>query len=518
MRLPLRSRTILTLSAAGLIVVGCIISSTTRPASIPPGGPQRDVRTPIKAHMIDGSVVLFPAGATISPNSVYGTGQRYDATRTGVQQVSTVPMDSVLGFETYERQINPGRTLLYGTGSFALSVVAIAGLSVAIFGSCPTIYADSAGTQVLQAESFSNSIAPLLARRDLDRLIAVADANGIVRLDVRNEAMETHYIDHLELIEFRHRANEMALPAARGGVIAVSHIVAPQSVRDGAGRDVSSIVAADDDLVFSTDSGYLSRAIDGGPVEDHIDVTVPRSAVGDTLALVLRVRASLLSTTVLYDYMLGRPGASSLDWLGQDLAKITALAKLANWYSDNFGLHVSVRDGDKWKPVARMLNFGPAAWRSIAVVVPTLGTDSVRMRLSFLADEYRIDRIGIASGARKLDQRRIPIARLLDANNAPRPDVRDALRKADARDISTQPGERFFAEFDVGQAAPGTRTFMVGSEGYYTEWVRASWIRQAKDSVPFNPSRVSPRDVLRTWRSAKDTLEQRFFVRRVPVV
>ena len=518
MRFPTRPRTLAILLGAGVFVVGCIISTTTRPASVAVHGPQRRVSTPLKAHMLDGSVVVFPSGATISSTKAVGAGQRYDATRSAVQPVTTVVLDSVLGFETYERQVNPGRTLVYGTASLAVDVVAVALLSVAIFGSCPTIYADSAGTQVLQAESFSNSIAPLLARRDLDRLIAVADANGIVRLDVRNEALETHYIDHLELVEYRHRADETALPAARGGVIAVSGIFAPQSARDGAGRDVTTAIAADDDLVFSTDSGYLSRAIDGGPVEDHIDVTVPRSAVGDTLALVLRVRASLLSTTVLYDYMLGRPGPVALEWMGKDLERITTLAKLATWYGDNFGLHVSVRDGAEWKPVARMLNFGPAAWRSIAVVVPPLGIDSVRMRLSFLADEYRIDRIGVARSARRLDQRVIPITRAYDAHNGQRPDIREALRRADSRDFSTQPGDRFFAEFDVGQAPLGTRTFMVGSQGYYTEWVRASWMKQATDSVPFNPSRTSARDVLRTWRAAKDTLEQRFFVRRVPVV
>jgi hypothetical protein len=512
----MRPRT-LALTAAGALAVGCIVvSTTTRPASLDVHGPTRDVTTPLKAHLLDGSVVVFPSGAHIDGVAATGTGHRYDPTRTRLLPVTTVRLDSVLGFETYQREVNPGRTLLYSTASVAATVIGAVGLAVAIFGSCPTIYADSAGTQVLQAESFSNSIAPLLARRDLDRLIVVADANGIVRLDVRNEALETHYIDHLELVEYRHRVGEMALPSTRGGVVAVSDIFAP-SAWDGAGRDVSTVIAADDDLVFSTDSGYLSRAIDGGPIEDHIDVTVPRSSVGDTLALVLRVRASLLSSTVLYDYMLGRPGASSLDWLGQDLAKITTLAKLANWYSDNFGLHVSVRDGEKWKPVARMLNFGPAAWRSIAVIVPALGADSVRLRLTFLADEYRIDRIGVARHVRRLEQRAIPIARVTNSLGQPRDDVVRVLRRADARDLSTYPGDRFFAEFDVGPAAAGTRTFMVGSQGYYTEWVRASWMRQAADSVPFNPSRTSPRDVLRTWRAAKDTLEQRFYVRRVPV-
>jgi hypothetical protein len=344
-----------------------------------------------------------------------------------------------------------------------------------------------------------------------------ADSAGIVRLDVRNEALETHYIDHLDLVEFRHRPGEMVMPASPAGVIAVSDLIEPASVRDAAERDVRLTVAASDEVAFSTDSAFLDRAINGGPVEEHLDITVPRAAAGDTFALVLRVRASLLSTSVLYHYMLGQPGASALDWLGRDLARITTLARLSGWYAENFGLHLSVLDGGRWKRVARMVNFGPAAWRSIGVVVPSVGRDSVHLRLSFLADEYRVDHIAVARRARQLERRTIAIARIIDANGKTRDDIAKVLRRADSRNLQTYPGDRFYAEFDVGRGGAGTRTFMVGSEGYYTEWVRGSWLRATKDTLPFDAARVTSRDILRRWRASKDTLEQRFFTRKVPV-
>ena len=518
MRLLRRHRTTIVLALAGLTVVACVISTTTRPIAIATPGAPRHVATPLKVHLMDGSVVIFPAGAAIRRDAVTGNGQRYDATRSGLEQAQRVPLDSVLGFETYDRLLNPGRTLVYGPLTLAASTVGAAALVYALFGSCPTIYADSAGTMVLQAESFSNSIAPVLARRDLDRLVVAPDANGVVRLDVRNEALETHHVDHLELVEFRHRADELAMPATPAGVVAVRDFVVPASVRDGAGRDVSGLVAAADEVAFGSDDGLLDRAIEGGPTEDHIDVTLPRSAVGDSVTLVLRVRASLLATTVLYDYMLGRPGASALDWMGRDLQRITTLAGLANWYAANFGLHVSIRDGDRWKPVARMLNFGPAAWRTIAVPVRAVERDSVRLRLTFLADEFRFDQVAVARRVRFLEARTIPIARVADARGMPREDVARQLRRPDARDLETRPGDRYVAEFDVGASTAPARTFMVGAEGYYTEWVRGSWVRAARDSVPFSPKRTPIRDVLRTWRATRDTLEPRFFVARVPVV
>jgi hypothetical protein len=517
MRLLRRHRTPLVLALAGLTVIACVISTTTRPVRLAATGVPRVVATPLRVHLTDGGLVIFPGGASITRASVTGRGQRYDPTRAAQEQVETVPMDSVLGFETYERQVNQGRTLVYGPLSLAASTIGVAAVLVALFGSCPTIYADSAGTMVLQAESFSNSIAPVLARRDLDRLVVRPDPNGVVRLEVRNEALETHHVDHMELVEFRHRADELVMPATPAGVVAVRDFVVPASVRDGAGRDVSGIVAEADEVAFASDGGLLDRAIAGGPTEDHIDVTVPRSAVGDSATLVLRVRASLLSTTVLYDYMLGRPGASALDWMGRDLQRITTLAELANWYAGHFGLHVSIRDGDAWKPVARMINFGPAAWRDIAVPVRAVERDSVRLRLTFLADEFRLDRVAVARQARLVEPRTVPIARVTDSHGEPRDDVARQLRRADARDLETRPGNRYVAEFDVGPASAPARTFMVGTEGYYTEWVRGSWVQAARDSVPFSPKRTPIRDVLRTWRATRDTLEQRFFTARVPV-
>ena len=54
------------------------------------------------------------------------------------------------------------------------------------------------GEPALQAELFSNSIAPLFEMRDRDVLPdAALRADGSLRLEIRNEALETHYIDHL---------------------------------------------------------------------------------------------------------------------------------------------------------------------------------------------------------------------------------------------------------------------------------------------------------------------------------
>ena len=220
--------------------------------------------------------------------------------------------------------------------------------------------------------------------------------------------------------------------------------------------------------------------------------------------------------------MLARHGARALDWVGHDLSRITTVADVAKWYADHFGLRVSVRDGGEWKQVVRLMDFGPAAWRTVAAIVPDMGgdigDDSLHIRLSFVADEFRIDRVAVSRDIRAVEPRSVRIARVIGSGGDQRQDVRDFLNATDDRRLLTQPGDRFFAEFDVGttSGSDDARTYLVAATGYYVEWVRPNWIATATDTLPFS-SRTTTREVLHSWIESRDSLERHFFVDRAVV-
>jgi hypothetical protein len=118
---------------------------------------------------------------------------------------------------------------------------------------------------------------------------------------------------------------------------------------------------------------------------------------------------------------------------------------------------------------------------------------------------------------RRPEQRRIPLARATDSRGSPRPDLVAMLARADDRDVETHPGDQFWIEFDAGRAAAGSRTFFFAGQGYYVEWLRPAWMRSAQTAQRFSPSRTSMRDLLRSWKGGRDSLEAQFFTRRVPI-
>ena len=510
--------------ALALAAGACFIYRTVSVESVPKpaaGAPAMRVTSPVKAHLVDGGTVVYQAGVTIDHDTVHGVGLAYDLKLATLGSVSAVPLSRVLAMENFRTGVNVPATFAISTlatvGAIAGSVAIYCATNPKCFGSCPTVYADSAGTSVLEAEGFSYSIAPAFEMRDVDRLRAHADPDGTVRLEVRNEALETHYINLLELLEVRHGAEETVLPDAARVPIAVRGLRAPLSATDRAGRDVRVALAAHDGIVFQTDSATLARAR-AGDLDDWIDLELPAPPGADSAAIVLRFRNSLLNTVLLYDLMLGDRGAHALDYLASDLQREGPATQLGRWYADNMGMRVAVWDGEAWRSSGRIPDTGPIAWKDVAIVVPVLTSGQLRVRLSFPADNWRIDRVAVAAAARRPTWRTIPLARVVGSDGRTDSTALASLRAADARYLQTSAGQRFEASFDVGpEPRDSARTFLLGWQGFYDEWIRQSWLEHGRDSTSFTPGPEALADAQHRWRVTQDSTERLFSRTRVPV-
>jgi hypothetical protein len=486
--------------------------------SILPREAPSSVTSPVKAHLTDGSTVVYPRGLRISGDTVYGGGSRYAAGSSVPVPSSFVVLDSVVGMETYQDNVREAPTILASTAATTVGIVATVALLKAIFGSCPTFYSDSAGVPVLEAEGFSYSIAPLFEQRDVDRLRATPDSRGYVTLAVRNEALETHYINSLVLLAVQHDSDEFVAPDESGNPLALRGLSAPASAHDRAGRDIAPVIAAADGKLFNTDPGTIAAAT-ANDLDDYIDITLP-AGESDSVAVLLRMRNSLLNTVLLYQQILGDPGARSLDWVGHSLQQISGAIDMGRWYAQRMGMRVSVEENGKYREVNHIADTGPIAFHDVAVLVPVPRTgrhDSVHVRLSFVADEWRIDRVQFANQYRRPPTRTIPGATVVTADASQSASALRDLSEPDEHYVVTSPGQSFTIVFDAGRNVDNVhQTFFIVSQGYYTEWVRGSWIRTASGKS-FTPSDGALLDALRRWRSEQPTLEREFYSTRIPV-
>ena len=229
------------LCALAISAAGCIYHRVQVQQILP-----RDavaVTSPVKAHLKDGSTVVYSNGVTVSGGMLRGAGTRYDLALLQSAGVDSIPLDSVVGMESFQTRVNGARTAILTTLATVGGVLSGAGLLVATFGSCPTVYS---GDGVEEAELFSTSIAPLLEARDVDRLQAQPGNQGALRLELRNEAMETHYINHLQLFEVQHAADEFVLPDPQGHPVVVSGVRTPADIAGRSGRNLFATLSAAD--------------------------------------------------------------------------------------------------------------------------------------------------------------------------------------------------------------------------------------------------------------------------------
>lgn len=472
------------------------------------------VTSPVKAHLLDGSTAIFPGGVTLAGGELQGAGNRVGLRLEPLGHVERLSLDSVIGMETYEQGVNTAATVALTTLGLAVGAVATAALAVAIFGSCPTFYADSAGSWALEAEGFSYSIAALYESRDVDRLRTTLRPDGTVQIEVRNEALETHFINQLELLDVHHAPGELVLPDADGKPVAVGVMQPAIQARSG-DLDLLPLLAAADGNVTREDlpEGELApAALDRG-----IDLELPVPVGADSMAVVLRLRNSLLNTVLLYDVMLGSRGLKSLEWQATTLREIGPALEVAQWYSGNMGLRLLEVTPDGTREVAHLRDTGPIAFKDVALVIAAPETRTIRLRLESVVDNWRIDQLSVAT-VRRPAMEVLPLAATLDPSGSPIDTVLQLLARADGQYLQTLPGQRFTA---VWQPTPmsqdSSRTFLLASQGYYSEWMRRSWIEEPRDTAAFVPDRSAIATAVTLWRNSRDSLERRFYDSRLPV-
>lgn len=495
-----------------LVVTACV---TVRQISIEPvktdAKPDSPVvvESPVKAHLADGSTVVFPKGVTVQGRKVRGEGFKYDITLDRSEPVTEIDVDDIAAMESFTDDVNKGASIAATTVTTVAGGYAAMGLAKVIFGSCPTTYALEADELILEAESFSYSIAPGFEARDVDRLgIQEAGQQNIV-LEMRNEALETHYINHVELLEVTHAHGEYVYPDVTGYPIGVRNLISANYAVDRDGNNIVGIEKGRDGSDWVTSHARLDKA-SLNDLHDYVELEFQVAPSDARHALILRVRNSLLNTVLLYDVMLKGQGFGALDWMVQDLDKVLPRLELASWYRTAMGMDVMIWDGEQYQKIAKIDDTGPIAWNEIAVPIPPVTAGVVRLRLQFVADNWHIDQVSLADLTEQRAVRAVPLSSVVATSCDDLPDIRTHLQRVDDEYVITRPADSMRLHFDVGEPAHGmTRTWFLAAEGYYIEWMRREWLENSV-AQEFRPNDEAIMAAIELWKPRRKSLRQQF--------
>jgi hypothetical protein len=523
-----------------LAVPGCIPvyhEVSVEEVVITDDAPDWEGEVPVRAYLVDGSVAVLPRGAAVRAGRLEGAGSRHSLSFDSSRAFDGISLDSVVAVEAFRGVVDTSASALGAARVVAGALGMAAVLGFAVFGSCPTVYALEPGGAADEAplvmEAFSYSIAPLFESRDVAAIPVAPDPDGHIWLEIRNEALETHYVRHMELLEVPLEAGERVLPDPTGRPLALGNSLAPRSAVDRDGRQIADLVGASNGRPFRSSPSRLAVAtIDD--FEDHLvlDFEVPVGV--SEAALELELRNTLLNTVLFYDVILAASGASALDWIGRDLDQIGNAVAMGRWYADRMGMRVHVNTAVGWVEAAQLSDSGPIAWKEVAVPIPVHGP-GVQVRLSFPTDSWFIERVVLATTVRTPPVRVHALATAERRDGVPDPAIVRRLSVSDTLHHVTFPGEAYRVAFQVGDTggigapgkdaggtpdtsgpgAPAGRGFLLAMQGYYVEWIRGSWLRAGGGRGPFEPGDSAILEAMARWSEVMEAFENDFHESRI---
>lgn len=482
------------------------------------------ISSPTKVYLSDASVILFSKGFNYSGKLINGFGQRF--WHTGKESKSTtqnVHVDSVIAMTYYEKELSGGQVVAsFFLGLFGLtqSGVAIYCLSCpkCCFGSCPTVYTFDGNQYHLEAELFSYSISKLLEERDLDLVRQKIPDNGLYKIRITNEALETHYLNQFSLLTVNHPIGTQVFPSGTNQFVMINHLSPPDEVLNSKKNDVLDQVISSDNKSYRSELEMLKN-LENGPTHDWLKIKKNLQFNTDSVTMVIRYKNTLLSTILFYDVVLASQGISAIEWtrkMNEDLLYATQFNLV---YKNFSGISVLVPKNKSWVKINSIPDAGPITWKYMATKIPVDEEGNINIKLQFFPDNFMIDYIAFDTDHNTTKtftiNEHFPVEIREDSHN----NILHLIENDDDKYLTTNPGESFLLLYDIPKEKNIEQTVFIKSKGYYTEWIRGSWVRNTNLDYRFDLFDVNRtlQYLATSWIQNKDFIEQEFFHTRIPV-
>ena len=351
------------------------------------------------------------------------------------------------------------------TGSFLANARQYRGLEIYSIGggeSCPYIYVWDGGRYVLQGEAFGRSIGKALEGATTCMLPAAAARDGALRARLTNERPETHYVNRVRLLAFEAPAGSTVGLDTENRAWPVFDPRPPRRPWPGPSRELDASRAPGADAA-ECGTGY----------RDSLELTLPHPKGAGPGSLIVRaINTDLVYTA--FALIFGYLGEQSLSFLYEVEHDPELVRTLQTWIEE-CSLSVELRQGGRWTHAGAIAPEASAVPFSRIVRIDATGVtdDSIRVRLSTLADGWRINAVEVDwTPAAPLEAHPVAMRSALHSGGG---SVAERLRDADESYAVIFPGERIDLSFDAYPAsALGKIAYALDVSGYLHEWPPAS--------------------------------------------
>lgn len=475
--------------------------------------------TYLKAHYKNGNLTVFKDNWRVNreQKTVVGFGKTYDYQRNPLTYGEIIiPIDSIALFET-NRKLNPSEVKGIGAITILTSINTAIGLFCltnpkACFGSCPTFYTNHNDVvHNANAEGFSNAIAPSMAYADIDDLNASAPAGGSFNLFMKNEALETHCVENIQVLAVENAGGKV-LHGTDQKFYASHKSLLPERARGPEGDILSTVSKFDLNERFSlADENNLNT-------KEELHFTFSNTDLDSDFGLSLGFRQTLMTTYFIYSAM-GYMG----DKVGHYFAEVErngkAIHQLKNGIKKELGnIQVYVWDPDlaDWVDHGGFYETGPIAVNQQVLKLKENFSNQKEIRLKLVLNQglWRIDNVALATINKELTPTVLSPKNMVKNESNP---VDFASFMDENQRIISMPGDEYSFQFTMPEKGKEYALFL-NSGGYYLEWMRDSWI-QDKDLLTLRQMLVNPKKYLKkqasSFKEYEKTMEEVFWGSRL---
>ena len=448
----------------------------------------------LKAHLNSGELIVYEPNWNFDSNSGYlsGSGFKYSMKRDiQINGEHKVHIDSVAIFEMNEALATNANTRIVGKAliysiSGAIAVACIIDPKIC-FGSCPTFYMEDYSENIALAEGFSNAIAPSLAYADIDALGTFQSKENEIELIMRNEALETHVIQGLELL---------AIPKKDG--LNILHGTDNKFYQCSKETLLEASSTNENQFHLLRNKDRKEWFIPSNPENlkspSKLSLNFGQLDPNKKYGLKLNYRQSLMTTYIIY---------SALDYMGPDIGNYFQRIESGFNVKDKLNQGIKAELGEievytlnqkseEWEFQGSFYETGPIAMNEQVLPINLSNFGNTEIVLKLNEGLWRIDQASLV----EIDREVIPESLTLKSYAGELDSLPKTINPTEDQPLISLPGNEYRFTFQSALDQQDYHLFL-NAKGYYIEWMREEWAQSS-----------NPRKLYQLFEKSKTYLKQ----------